>query len=372
MRAALVAIVLTGCSSGLSLTVDLRTDLAPVTEITGVRTMLDGAEIDHVPRLGEAWLSGARVAEFTPVTPGAHVVVVSLYSGARLVARRDVALTIATSYAVTVVITHSCASITCPQAGDPASATTCVNGACASPSCGTTGAPPCPMCTSDASCPPPRATCATAMCSTGACLDAPHDDRCSSGQICDVALGCVIGTPHADGGTGDGGPPRDGGGGHDGGHDAGPPPCVPDCSGRVCGADPTCGESCGPDCSAGATCSSAGTCVCGAGRTYCGASCVDTATDAANCGGCGRSCSGGTCTGGSCLCPSGLTACARGCVDLSMDSGACGSCDVQCNILSGPACCSGTCTFLPVDAANCGMCGHTCLAGQTCLGAMCM
>jgi hypothetical protein len=44
----------------------------------------------------------------------------------------------------------------------------------------------------------------------------------------------------------------------------------------------------------------ASSCVCAASSLVCGGTCVDPATDAANCGACGRSCGGGTCAGGDC------------------------------------------------------------------------
>ncbi|HKO93630.1 MAG TPA: choice-of-anchor D domain-containing protein, partial [Polyangiaceae bacterium] len=59
------------------------------------------------------------------------------------------------------------------------------------------------------------------------------------------------------------------------------------------------------NCSAGSCV--AGTCQCGAGTTACGGRCVNTTTDAANCGRCNNSCGTVACVGGSCSCPSGQT-----------------------------------------------------------------
>lgn len=64
--------------------------------------------------------------------------------------------------------------------------------------------------------------------------------------------------------------------------------CTPDCTGRVCGPDPVCGQACSPGCnaSAGEGCTAAGQCV-----PFCVPNCTNK-----QCGddGCGTSC--GTCT----------------------------------------------------------------------------
>ena len=65
-----------------------------------------------------------------------------------------------------------------------------------------------------------------------------------------------------------------------------PPGCTPTCAGKGCGADDGCGGSCG----------------CGAGLTCCAGTCVDLATDPANCGQCGRSGISGGCIHGARTC----------------------------------------------------------------------
>jgi hypothetical protein len=60
--------------------------------------------------------------------------------------------------------------------------------------------------------------------------------------------------------------------------------------------------------------------MCGAGETLCGASCVTTATDPANCGACGRRCAmDATCGGGTCM---GGTGCAPAPAGASADAAA--------------------------------------------------
>jgi hypothetical protein len=79
----------------------------------------------------------------------------------------------------------------------------------------------------------------------------------------------------------------------------------------------------------GSTCAS-----CGGGKTLCSGSCVTTATDNANCGGCGITCNtagGETCSGGTCVCSNmALTDCNTVCVDTTANPSNCGGCGVVC------------------------------------------
>lgn len=79
----------------------------------------------------------------------------------------------------------------------------------------------------------------------------------------------------------------------------------------------------------------------GCSQTLCGGVCVDTQTDASNCGTCGNACAtGASCQSGGCVCPGGGTACSGACVDTN------------------------------TNADNCGRCGHSCLGGS-CVGGQC-
>jgi hypothetical protein len=70
--------------------------------------------------------------------------------------------------------------------------------------------------------------------------------------------------------------------------------------------------------------------ACGAGATCCNGMCVDTSTDAMNCGGCGTACTAGN-----------QPACCSGkCVDLVSNTN-CGQCGKDCSLLSNS---SITCT----------------------------
>ena len=93
--------------------------------------------------------------------------------------------------------------------------------------------------------------------------------------------------------------------------------------------------------------------VCGGGLTACGETCVDTDTDADNCGGCGRPCTLpnalAQCTGGACA----ITACTQGYADC--DANPANGCEVH----------------VADDAANCGGCGHACAANEVCVEGAC-
>ncbi|MEZ4390488.1 MAG: FG-GAP-like repeat-containing protein [Polyangiales bacterium] len=122
--------------------------------------------------------------------------------------------------------------------------------------------------------------------------------------------------------------------------------------------------ACGRACAAGTVCSN-GACgsVCAAGLTYCSGVCVDTRSDASNCGSCGGACpqranASPTCGGGMCgfRCNPGFGDCdgnaANGCeVNLGSATAHCGACGNACNATNGAATCSA------------GTCGITCSAG---------
>lgn len=55
-------------------------------------------------------------------------------------------------------------------------------------------------CTTDATCAMGAPTCIDAVCASGSCFFRTHDERCMSGQTCDVVIGCVGGGVDANAG----------------------------------------------------------------------------------------------------------------------------------------------------------------------------
>ncbi|MCA9668121.1 MAG: hypothetical protein KC503_21130 [Myxococcales bacterium] len=124
----------------------------------------------------------------------------------------------------------------------------------------------------------------------------------------------------------------------------------------------SCGHRCreGTHCKSGQCLCDSGTVACGsgccaAGESCCADRCVDTSTDASNCGGCGQQCTGGkVCLGGTCACPAGRAPCDGGCC------------------ATGQSCCAGKCIDYATDPANCGSCGNRCGGNQTCSNGRCV
>ena len=138
--------------------------------------------------------------------------------------------------------------------------------------------------------------------------------------------------------------------------------------------------------------------TCRTDETLCGAACIATATDRANCGACGHACSSGeVCSMGACAasCGTGLTDCSGSCRNTQTDPAGCGACGTACP--TGPNatafCATGTCGIrcapgfgdcdgnpangceAALDStSNCGACGVACNfanAGASCTAGRC-
>lgn len=130
--------------------------------------------------------------------------------------------------------------------------------------------------------------------------------------------------------------------------------------------------------------------------TNCNGTCVDTRSDAANCGACDKACGKGElCSGSTCVldCPAPFTACNGACVDTRNDLSNCGACGNACSFANGVADCqSGACVLtscksgygdcdatttngcekdVQSDVANCGACGYACTNGWYCVSGRC-
>ncbi|MCC7542049.1 MAG: hypothetical protein IT379_37865 [Deltaproteobacteria bacterium] len=123
--------------------------------------------------------------------------------------------------------------------------------------------------------------------------------------------------------------------------DATPPACAPgqvECPGGCTDLSSnasSCGV-CGNACGDGRRCAG-GVCVCAPGRAHCDGTCVELGTDE-HCSGCGDWCQGGfECVDGACGCPAPKTLCSDSvCANLQTSRFNCGAC--------GRSCGGGTCT----------------------------
>jgi hypothetical protein len=148
-------------------------------------------------------------------------------------------------------------------------------------------------------------------------------------------------------------------------------------------------------------CKADGSCDTNSAEAWCSCQCVNTNSDSANCGSCGKTCpSAQDCETGACSCPlAGQTLCGAQCTNTSFDPANCGTCGQQCGEGEGccsgsctqmntvencggggcgapcqppsNACCSGTCADTSNDAQNCGSCGNSCQSGFTCCNGTC-
>jgi hypothetical protein len=156
------------------------------------------------------------------------------------------------------------------------------------------------------------------------------------------------------------------------------------CVGCVTGSAP-CGGVC-VRC-VGGTVNAGCACVCPTGKTLCRGECLDPATfatDANNCGSCGHSCNGGTCSGGFCVCNGETCQTGETCFLGECDCCGNGSCDpppvdggpYQCGTFGG---CLGKCNLgeicsLEFEDGSCecpGKSGPSCAAGLVCHNAQC-
>jgi hypothetical protein len=129
--------------------------------------------------------------------------------------------------------------------------------------------------------------------------------------------------------------------------------------------------------------------ICPVGEVACHDRCVDLASDAANCGGCGVTCDArATCEASACRCGPGLAACGAACVDPLSDPAHCGTCATACapgqvcstsagatacaaGCATGLTACAGACVDEQADRYHCGACDVACAAGEACVAGAC-
>lgn len=128
--------------------------------------------------------------------------------------------------------------------------------------------------------------------------------------------------------------------------------------------------------------------ACTAPETACEGQCVDTATSALHCGGCGLACGPGeVCSAGACTlyCPESQKLCGDACIDPMTDRDHCGTCDSACGdgeICMNAACevscggglieCDGVCRDPQTDEGFCGGCGIACAGYEDCIAGVCL
>jgi hypothetical protein len=107
-------------------------------------------------------------------------------------------------------------------------------------------------------------------------------------------------------------------------HAAELPPVTCGAGTKICNGQCIPSASCCGGCPAGTICQDGFCVLCASGETPCRNACVNLATDAANCGRCGRTCPSGECLNGACTC--GVAECPSGCNcnAAATGGGACG------------------------------------------------
>lgn len=314
---ALVTVALVGCTAGLELSVDLRTDLVVGAEVDEVEWVWErgGQELGRAQMTLDAshdLVEGIRLADLRSLSPGAYRVRATLRRGGLDVAERSRAFQLEQDLAVLITLTRACGddgceAASCASSADCGPSDGCLQARCVGRSCLAVpehGLCADGRCSPDGRCGPsagdagpgrdagevdagPRADagpgCATLDCADPACTGRACDDAdaCTHGDVCD--MGRCGGSPIV--------------------CEDGP------CESRSCDGSATCvitpraeGAACtddGNECTAD-VCRS-GTCAhepaadgtgLGGFRMCCGGVGIDSATDRNHCGGCGLACAG--------------------------------------------------------------------------------
>ena len=204
----MLALALVGCDGGGKLVVQVRSDLAPGSSFADVSvTLAPAAGAPTFERVVEAsatdaWGQGVRLLD-APLEPGDYrVVVAARDERARVVVSRPVRVSVTGSgvAVVTVLLTVSCAGVSCPSDGDDPAASACLGGRCANETCVEEMALGCPdaECATADECPAAGACSTTECTESGTCFAAPNPGACAPGELCDPVRGCVPDVPTAD------------------------------------------------------------------------------------------------------------------------------------------------------------------------------
>lgn len=315
---AVCAVSLLGCSSELTLNVDLKTDFVPGIEFVNVEAeVARGGTVvgrgTRRARIGDPFDLGLRVSPFS-LPAGTYDVRLRMYDpqGSLLIERPTV-VDLDQSFTTLIYVTRDCRGIRCPLAGGDPGLTACFGGRCVPPSCGPDNLEACMVaCTNpntDCGIVP---SCVRVRCESGACFREGLEGACAPGQWCNPELGCETMPELPDAGMD---------------FDAGPPACAGACDdGVFCNGTETCtGGVC---LSSGNPCSGSQTCNETADRCESGCECTPGQEESGGgCGACGtdrRVCTA-SCTWGGWSCQ-GEGACSPG---QTEDGGGCGNCGTR-------------------------------------------
>jgi len=186
-----------GCEGdGGSLIVDVRTDYVAGVEFTAIEVGIVGGAVQTVAvrREDDLVATPRRAASFTGLAAGPVELFVRLVDPDGEVTTRTVIADVTETFGLTVVLSRSCETATCPLPGDPA-ATECLGGACVEPqctdgtqvACATTGLD---GCMGPGDCPDASA-CGRPVCQEGVCFYAVQEIACAGpGEYCDPTFGC--------------------------------------------------------------------------------------------------------------------------------------------------------------------------------------
>ncbi len=308
--------LLGGCTPGLELSVDLRSDLRAGDEVDEAELAWEraGAVLGRrtVPLApGDDLFAGLRLADLDGLSPSVYRVRVTLRRAGVDVAQRSTAFQLDQDLAITVAITRTCGDDGCEP----------------------------PACLAASDCVREQA-CLRAECVHGRCYAVPDDALCGGGW-CDPVSGCGPGVdggaPDPDAGGADGGPPVPDAGGACASVDC----AIPACAGQPCDDGDPCTHT--DRCAGGACAGTAISCTSDdcVSRTCDGSSaCAEVrAADGTACTDDGQECTADVCRAGSCaherradgFALGGFRRCCGGAaVDTSTSRSHCGACGLAC------------------------------------------
>lgn len=192
-RGIFALVVLAGCTDGLALSVDVKTDFVPGPEFAAVRVTLVGEDEGTTVGAAGDYLSGERAIDLSGLEENrARVVSVELIDRlGGVVAERSALVDHRVDRGLTLTLARDCAGVSCPGAG-AAAATACFGGRCTAPECidGTEPSCPEPECNVDTDCPLLNA-CSSRRCIDTLCLYAPAVGACNTGFYCSPENGCL-------------------------------------------------------------------------------------------------------------------------------------------------------------------------------------